>query len=189
MGKKLVVGLLTLGMLVSLVGCGKTDSADSAVTTAQADENGNYVVNSSFEESDFTGWNVTNVDDVTEELDIYDRATDCIDGVQSLHFYSGSNDVNFKAEQTISGLEEGTYKLTGHIQGEAPGDENAEVYFYAIVNGETIKADGALTGYVAWDTVEITGLSAENGEITIGVNVKTAPGGWGTVDDITLVKE
>ena len=41
-------------------------------------------MNGSFEEADFTGWTVTNIDNVTEELNIYDRDTDCFDGVQSL---------------------------------------------------------------------------------------------------------
>lgn len=201
--------LLTVCMTTAACGCGKagSDQAGNAQTAdvqaateggetagtsgagAVADENGNYLVNGSFEEVDFTGWNVTNVDNVTEELDIYTRDTDCYEGVQSLHFYSGSNDVNFTAEQTVSGLEAGSYKMTAHIQGEAAGDENAEVYFYAVVNGETVKADASLNGYVNWYTAELAGLDVQDGEVTVGVSVKTAPGGWGTIDDITLVKE
>lgn len=146
-------------------------------------------MNGSFEEADFTGWTVTNIDDSTEELDIYTRETDCCDGVQSLHFYSGSSNVNFTAEQTISGLEKGSYKLTGYIQGEAAGDENAEVFFYAVINGKTYKADAELNGYVNWYAAELGNLDVANGEITIGVSVTTAPGGWGTIDNITLVKE
>ena len=63
------------------------------------------------------------------------------------------------------------------------------VYFYAIVGGETIKADASLDGYVNWYTAELPGLDVQDGEIPVGVSVKTAPGGWGTIDDITLVKE
>lgn len=187
MKKKMISLLLAVCMATALAGCG--GSGGASTTKAQADENGNYVVNGSFEEADFTGWNVTNIDDVTEELDIYTRDTDCYEGVQSLHFYSGSNDINFTAEQTISGLDEGPYKLTGHIQGDAVGDENASIYFYAIVGGEEIKADASLNGYVNWYTAELSGLNVNDGEITIGVSVTIAPGGWGTIDDITLVKE
>lgn len=179
--------LLMAVMVTMLAGCGETGSGSGA--KAQADENGNYVVNGSFEETDFTGWNVTNVDNVTEELDIYTRDTDCYEGVQSLHFYSGLNDVNFTAEQTISGLEAGSYKLTGHVQGEAAGDDSASVYFYAVIDGNTVTADASLDGYVNWCTTEIAGLNVTDGEITVGVSVTTAPGGWGTIDDITLVKE
>jgi hypothetical protein len=184
MKKQLIVAIMATGMMLSMIGCGSTSSSK-----AEPDENGNYLVNGSFEEADFTGWNVTNIDDVTEELDVYTRDTDCFEGVQSMHFYSGSNNVNFSAEQTVSGLEDGTYKLTAHIQGDAAGDENAEVYFYAVVGGEQVKVDGELNGYVNWYTAELTGLTPTDGEITVGVRVSTAPGGWGTIDDITLVKE
>lgn len=201
MKKRVLTGILTVGMAVMIAGCGGnggsnnggndkgSDGGAASTTVAVADEKGNYVVNGSFEEPDFTGWTINNVDNVTEELDIYTRDTDCYDGVQSLHFYSGASDVNFTAEQTLTGLEDGSYKLTGYIQGDTAGDTNSSIYFYAVVNGETIKADAALKGYVNWDTVEISGLNVSGGEITIGVNVTNAAGGWGTIDAISLVKE
>jgi hypothetical protein len=156
---------------------------------ASVDENGNYVVNGSFEDVDWTGWTIRNIDNVTEELDIYTRETDCYDGVQSLHFYSGSSTVNFTAEQTLTGLEEGTYKLTGYVQGDTAGDTDSSVYFYAVIDGETYTMDTSLNGYVAWNETVLDGLSVSNGEITIGVSVTNAVGGWGTIDAITLVKE
>lgn len=190
MKRNLLITALVMGMLTAAAGCGKEDTASAdAAANATADANGNYLVNGSFEEADFTGWTVTNIDDVTEELDVYDRDTDSFEGVQSLHFYSGSSNVDFTAEQKVTGLEEGTYKMTAHIQGEAAGDETASVYFYAIVNGEEVRADGELNGYVNWYTAEIPDLAPTDGEITVGVRVSTAPGGWGTIDDITLVKE
>ncbi len=187
--KKRMLMSLTIGtMIFSMAACGSSTGATSG--KAQADENGNYVVNGGFEESDFTGWTVTNVDDVTEELDIYTRETDCYEGVQSLHFYSADSDVNFTAEQTISGLEAGTYKLSGFVQGDTAGDADSAVVFYAIVDGETLQANGALTGYVAWNEAVVDGIEvADGGEVTIGVSVKNAPGGWGTIDNITLTKE
>lgn len=185
MKKKMIGLILVAGMTVSLAGCGGADTVKKAV----ADANGNYLVNGSFEEADFTGWTVTNIENATEELNVYDRETDCFEGVQSLHFYSGSNNVDFSAEQTVSGLEEGSYKLTAHIQGEAAGDESAQVYFYAIVDGKEKKVDGELNGYVNWHTAELPGITPTDGKITVGIRVSTAPGGWGTVDDITLVKE
>lgn len=187
MRKKFLGILLAAGVIAAMTGCGSTNNVDGEKATE--DENGNYLINGSFEEADFTGWTVNNVNDSTEELDIYDRDTDCFEGVQSLHFYSGSSNVDFSAEQTVNGLEEGTYKLTAHIQGDAAGDKNATVYFYAVVNGEEIKVDGELNGYVNWYTAEIPDLKPADGEITVGVRVTTAPGGWGTIDDLTLVKE
>ena len=95
MKRRLCMGLVAVCMLMALSGCGKTEGAqaedgaakESAAATATADEKGNYLVNGSFEEPDFTGWNVTNIDNVTEELDIYTRETDCFEGVQSLVIY------------------------------------------------------------------------------------------------------
>lgn len=183
MQKKITAALLAVCLAASLAACGGSGKAK-----AEPDENGNYVVNGSFEEADFTGWTVTNIDDVTEELDVYPVATDCVDGVQSMHFYSGSSEVNFTAEQTISGLEAGSYKLSGQAQGESAGDEAPAVEFYAVINGEKVTAEAPLHGYVNWSTAELSGLQVD-GDITIGVSVHTAPGGWGTIDAITLVKE
>ena len=153
MKKKLLSILVILCMILSLAACGSAPKAEP-------DENGNYVVNGSFEDADFTGWTVTNIDDSTEELDIYTRETDCCDGVQSLHFYSGSSNVNFTAEQTISGLEKGSYKLTGYIQGEAAGDENAEVFFYAVINGKTLlPAVGVRSITSLWSRSDLWALS------------------------------
>lgn len=185
MKRKLLHAVLVASMAVALSGCGNTSGINADAeetqkatetenieeergtevaaaeqkenTTGTPDENGNYLINGSFEEPDFSGWTVTNNNDVTEELDVYDRETDCFTGAQSLHFYSGNNPVDFSMKQTVSGLEDGTYKLTAHIQGDAAGDENPTVYFYALVDGEEVKADGKLQGYVNWYTVEIPG--------------------------------
>ena len=104
-------------------------------TTGTPDENGNYLINGSFEEPDFSGWTVTNNNDVTEELDVYDRETVCFTGAQSLQF---------------------------------------AICFYLFAIHERIKIYGRIF---------IPGC------ITVGAHVATAPGGWGTIDDITLVKE
>ena len=186
MKKRIIATVMALVMVSSLSGCGSNASGSG---TAKADENGNYVVNGSFENADFTPLVVTNIDDVTEELDVYDRDTDAYEGVQSLHFYSGSSDINFTAEQTISGLESGKYKLTGHIQGDDVGDENASVFFYVEVGGERQVIDTSLDGYVAWNTAELSDIEVDGQDVVVGVSVTLAPGGWGTIDDITLVKE
>ena len=149
MKRKWVACILIAGMSASLAGCGGGKEGGSGAIKAEADASGNYVVNGSFEEVDFTGWTVDNVGDTTEELDIYTRETDCHEGEQSLHFYSADSDVNFTAEQTLTGLEEGTYKLTGYIQGDAAGDPDASIYFYAVIDGETFQADTSLNGYLA----------------------------------------
>ncbi len=190
MKKKVMMGLLVVAMVTALIGCGNSQSDSAGVNgiAAKADENGNYVVNGGFEDADLSDWKVNNVDDITEEIDVYTRETDCHGGAQCLHYYS-TKGVNFTAEQTLTGLEAGNYKLTGYIQGDTAGDADASIYFYAIVNGETVKADVTLGGYLNWYEAELSGLNVKDGEITIGINVTNAPDGWGTIDDITLVKD
>ena len=188
MSKKITAWVLALCLTAALAGCGGADgeAPGGGAVAAKADENGNYVVNGSFEDAELTGWTVTNIDDTTEEIDVYTRETDCMDGVQCLHFYSGP--VNFTAVQKLTGLEDGTYRLTGHVQGGAAGDPDASVLFYAAANGEEHAAEASLDGYLAWSTAEVE-VSVTGGELEIGVRVSTAPGGWGTIDGITLVKE
>ena len=169
----------------------ENDSENDATGPIQAvaDENGNFIVNGSFEEVDFTGWTINNVNNATEELDIYTRETDCYEGVQSLHFYSGSNVIDFTAEQALTGLDAGTYKLTAYCQGDTAGDANSKIYFYVISDGETYTVDGQLNGYVNWYCAELGAINVASGDVTIGVCVQNAAGGWGTIDHITLVKE
>lgn len=208
MKRKVLTGLLAAVLVLSMGACGngkdvntdnskgtenasdkQTESESTGPIQAAADEKGNYIVNGSFEEMDFTGWTVNNVNDATEELDIYTRETDCYDGVQSLHFYSGSNVVDFTAEQALTGLEAGTYKLTAYCQGDTAGDANGKIYFYVIADGKTYTVDGQLNGYVNWYCAELGEINVTSGDVTIGICVQNAAGGWGTIDNITLVKE
>ena len=108
MKRKLLHAVLVASMAVALSGCGNTSGINADAeetqkatetenieeergtevaaaeqkenTTGTPDENGNYLINGSFEEPDFSGWTVTNNNDVTEELDVYDRETDCFAG-------------------------------------------------------------------------------------------------------------
>lgn len=66
MRKKFLGILLAAGVIAAMTGCGSTNNVDGEKATA--DENGNYLINGSFEEADFTGWTVNNVNDSTEEL-------------------------------------------------------------------------------------------------------------------------
>ena len=207
MKRKVLTVLLVAAMTLSMAACGngtgantensnvagsESESGKEDVTgpiQAVADVNGNFIVNGSFEEVDFTGWTVNNVNNVTEELDIYTRETDCYEGVQSLHFYSGSNVIDFTAEQVLTGLEAGTYKLTAYCQGDTAGDANSKIYFYVVADGETYTVDGQLKGYVNWYCAELGAINVTSGDVTIGICVQNAAGGWGTIDNITLVNE
>ena len=58
-----------------------------------------------------------------------------------------------------------------------------------MADGETYKVDGQLNGYVNWYCAELGEINVTSGDVTIGICVQNAAGGWGTIDNITLVKE
>ena len=84
----------------------------------------------------------------------------------------------FAADRVIGRVMDKTLPMISN-QGDAAGDENPTVYFYALVDGEEVKADGKLQGYVNWYTVEIPGITPTDGAITVGAHVATAPSAAG----------
>ena len=117
------------------------------------------------------------------------KAADATSGEVSFHFWSEEAQ-EFRIEQTLSGLPAGNYGATVSIQGGDVGAD-AEIYLYVIVNGkETRSKPVTLTGWVNWQEPVINGIALDSAsDITVGVYVKCAGGGWGTLDDVTLFVE
>ena len=68
---------------------------------------------------------------------------------------------------------------------------DAEIYLYATVNGTTYQSElVTLSGWCNWQVPQITGIKLDGtSDVTVGVYVKCAGGGWGTIDDFYLYKE
>lgn len=148
----------------------------------------NRLENPSFEEKNTTMWNVT-YEGTENPTDIQNKESDCTSGVNSFHFWS-NNAQEFKVEQTVSGLAAGDYTVTANIQGGDVGS-SAEIYLYAIVNGEEMKSDPVtLAGWVNWQEPKLTDIPLDgDSDITVGMYVKCSGGGWGTMDDFMLYKQ
>jgi arabinogalactan endo-1,4-beta-galactosidase len=145
----------------------------------------NFVLNPSFEESDRSMWNVIYPDGTTPHTDYQDKAADAKSGNYSLHFYS-SNAVDFKVEQTITGLEPGYYNLSMFLQG---GDaEDSEMYLYAQTSDQEYKMITSVNGWVNWSSPGINEILVLDGKITIGTSIKAGAGAWGSLDDFYLYK-
>ncbi|MBD8068641.1 glycosyl hydrolase 53 family protein [Bacillus sp. PS06] len=143
----------------------------------------NFTLNPSFEDNDRSMWNLLYDEGVTPHATYQQKASDAKSGEYSLHYYSGEG-VDFKVEQTITGLEPGYYNLSMFIQG---GDANhPEMYLYAKVNGEEYKAETGVNGWVNWQNPELSDILILDGTITIGARVKADAGAWGTIDDFYL---
>ncbi|MBO5259334.1 MAG: glycosyl hydrolase 53 family protein [Agathobacter sp.] len=138
----------------------------------------NLLANPSFEDADTSMWNVIN--NGTGECFWFDGETPKT-GEMCGHFWSES-ELDFKVEQTVTGLENGTYNFNMIIQGGDMGD-SAAIQLYAIAGGETYTFDTAVDGWKNWKLPEVTGINVTDGEMTVGIWVRGAAKGWGTIDD------
>lgn len=143
----------------------------------------NYIDNYSFEEADTSMWVVTPIAPGLQ-TDFQNKKTDAHTGVMSLHFWNASA-VEWKIEQTVSNLKPGAYRFSVQVQGGDVG-QNAELSIYAIADGVTYTVPFEVSGWVNWVQPEIEQIPCEGGVITVGVYVKCAGGGWGTLDDFLL---
>lgn len=143
----------------------------------------NYVVNPSFEDSDLSMWSLENIDDVTDELFVSEKSVDAVDGNNSMHFYS-AHDIDFTMEQEISDLAPGTYQYSMAIHG---GDcSNQDMEIYAIADGVTYTAPCSVSSWQNVTFPSISGIVSSEGTITIGIRIKSGPGGWGNLDCFKL---
>lgn len=143
----------------------------------------NYIDNYSFENKDYSMWNIINVNDVTTELNFQEKSTDAKTGNFSFHFYS-ENKVDFKLEQTVANLKPGAYNFSLSLQG---GDcANDTMYIYAIADGKEYTQETGVVGWANWQSPSIKDITTESGEITVGIAISCDAKGWGTIDDVLL---
>lgn len=143
----------------------------------------NYIDNSSFEDADTSMWVVTPIASGIQ-TDFQNKKMDAHSGNMSLHFWN-ADAVEWKAEQVVENLKQGNYRFTISAQG---GDiaEGAELYIYAVSDGVTYTTPFVLDGWVSWQQPVIESIPCQSGSMTVGVYIKCAGGGWGTVDDFLL---
>ncbi|MEW9053473.1 MAG: glycosyl hydrolase 53 family protein [Neobacillus sp.] len=145
----------------------------------------NYVVNPSFEDTDRSMWSIIHPDGVTPHATFKSNAADAKTGEYTVHFYSGEG-VDFKVEQTITGLEPGYYNLSMFLQGGDAAD--SDMYLYAKTSEEELKTNTSVYGWTVWRNPQVTEILVLDGTLTIGANIKANAGAWGTLDDFYLYK-
>lgn len=143
----------------------------------------NYVVNSSFEDSDTSMWKVV-YNGKENPTDYQVNAKDAKTGETAFHFWSAS-EMDFSIEQEVTGLEPGTYQLSAFSQG---GDmlSSSVLELYAVADGVEYTQSFELTGYADWKEPTVTNIKLTGDTIVVGVRMKCNGGSWGTVDDVTL---
>ena len=143
----------------------------------------NYVVNSSFEDSDTSMWKLV-YNGKENPTDYQVNAKDAKTGETAFHFWSAS-EMDFSIEQEVTGLEPGTYQLSAFSQG---GDmlSSSVLEVYAVADGVEYTQSFELTGYADWKEPTVTDIKLTGDTIVVGVRMKCNGGSWGTVDDVTL---
>lgn len=160
----------------------------TAVTCQVVAARKNWLLNPSFEKNDISMWKVSYKGD-SNPTDIQEKESDAMSGANSFHFWSESEQ-DFKIQQTLSGLEAGSYTVSANIQGGDVGSD-AEIYLYVMMDGKVIKSDPVtLNGWCEWQTPKLKGIKVDGKtKITVGMKVKCSAGGWGTMDDFACVQE
>lgn len=163
---------------------GTTDNGDKITATVKV-MNVNLLKNGGFDEADASMWKIE--DKASQpSTDIQKKAADATSGENALHFYSLEN-IEFDVSQTVTIAENGNFEAAANIQGGDVGD-NAEIYLYVKADGKEYKSEPVtLAGWVNWQKAKVSGLTFKAGqEVTVGMHVKAAAKGWGTIDDIEL---
>lgn len=143
----------------------------------------NFVKNPSFEEEDTSVWKIT-FDGEKNPSDFQKKADDAHSGDVSLHFWAADN-FSFTVEQELTGLENGTYRLSVFAQG---GDAKKEstMELYAKTKNCEQKEPFMITGWKDWKKPTIQNIKITDGTLTFGVRTKLNAKAWGTFDDFTL---
>jgi arabinogalactan endo-1,4-beta-galactosidase len=137
----------------------------------------NLITNPSFELGE-ESWDVTgNTSAVTFENDAYK-------GDKALHYFNG----DFEASQKITGLENGSYKLSAWASGS--GGEKISEIFATNGIGEKLTKTFTNTGWKVWNQYIVNNIQVTDGTITIGANVEMSDSGgqWGNIDNFELIK-
>ena len=145
----------------------------------------NHVLNPSFEDADTSMWKVTYAGE-QNPTDFQVKADDAYTGSTAFHFWSEASDMDFAIEQTLTGLEPGTYRLTVYAQGGDVSDD-CEMTLYASADGGAEQtAPFMVTGWANWQSPTLSEIKITDGTLTFGVRMKCNAKSWGTLDEFTL---
>lgn len=175
-GKQIVTMLLALAMLFTQPGLLST------VNAGETDDTTEYITNGGFE-SDTAGSKITpSVWSLDKSLYTYEVSTNAAhSSTQSVNVYSDSAGT-YKMTQTVASLPAGTYKVSAYVMGA--GGFTTYVNF----NGQQGTSSVADSGWDNWQQVSNTfTIDSDMTNVEVGITMVFGAGGWGYVDDISMV--
>ncbi len=144
----------------------------------------NFVKNPSFEDEDTSVWKIT-FDGKNNPSDFQKKQDDAHSGDTSLHFWAADK-FAFTVEQELTGLENGTYRLSVFAQGGDAKKELSSIELFAKTKNGEKKVPFMVTGWRDWKNPTIKDIKVTDGKITFGIRTKLNEKAWGTFDDFTL---
>ena len=151
---------------------------------AVSSETQNLVLNPGFEEADRSMWETSSATPYIP-YDYQDYVNDAHSGTVAFHFWS-EQDMSFRIQQTVYGLELGKYEASVYSQG---GDmTNASMTLFVIADGQYYEASFMNTTWADWQHPVITNIPVTQGSLTIGVKITCGKNSWGTLDDFSVTR-
>ena len=165
-----------------------TTEKGGAVTANVKVYNENLLKDGSFEAENADAWKFTYLNGATEGVNFEKKAADAITGEMECHFWNTAAQ-EFTVEQTIKNVPAGKYTATAYIQGGDVGDH--VVNLYVIVGDKKYESEAiVLEGWVVWKNPIIKDIVIDGTtDVTVGMYVKCAGGGWGTMDDFEFYSQ
>ena len=164
-------------------GSGVRYAVDPLASNVRAVE-GNQIRNAGFEEEDMSMWTVA-FEGGADPTDRQTKSADAHTGDNAFHFWSAGA-VDFTVSQTVA-LPAGSWQADAFLQGGDVGAD-ADIRMFVSFGDTTVTSDPVvLDGWVKWKQPQLSFTTAEACEVTLGFTVHTAPKGWGTIDDVSLV--
>ena len=120
---------------------------------------------------------IENIDSVTDEVYRAESVNDIKSGDALFHFYD-TDTVEFRIEQTVTGLADGSYNFSLYIHGGSASEQH--MYIYAIVDDEVFATqEMSITKWQEWQHPTIENIPVTGGAITVGAYVSaTGSGPW-----------
>jgi arabinogalactan endo-1,4-beta-galactosidase len=167
--------------------------------TAAAPSGANYVINGDFEALDnsgypsMVGWEVNPKNNSWPQKAWAEASQNrTAGGTYAFNYYNPSS-FELDLNQTVSNLDNGSYKLTFYSYGS---NDNKSVSVYATSGSNTkqIKVTdtnqwNSATNSPAWELITLDNISISINTMTIRINIVGVSGSWGYFDDFKLEKK
>lgn len=170
------------------VGSGESSETSGELSTEQSEEPSlELLPNGGFEDAKDTSWKISDRGGADYLAIVpYDYA---LEGKNALNFYDeAANSIDFTIEQTLEGLEAGSYEFSIHVMGGDAGDHSV-TSFVQIGEGMPLTDNGVITVWQSWDEMKVSFDYDGTSSLRLGVTVVAASAGaWGYLDKGTLTK-